>query len=120
MTGDRLRERVRGIATALPEVTADGEGPHVGYRVRKKTFLWFLDDHHGDGRVVLHVKAAPGAQQALVGADPVRFHVPSYLGARGWVGIDLEAPGLDWDEVSELVREAYRLTAPKRLAAEVE
>lgn len=119
MSPDELRERIRAIATALPEVTAEEE-QHVGYRVRNKTFLWFLDDHHGDGMVSVHVKAAPGVQQALVGSEPELFHVPKFLGSRGWVGVDLERPGLDWAELTALIKDAYRLTAPRRLAATVE
>jgi len=60
-------------------------------------------------------KAAAGEQTALVAADPERFFVPPYLGHRGWVGLWLDRPGVDWDEVAELVTDAYRLTAPKRL-----
>jgi hypothetical protein len=111
-----VRERVRRIAMALPEVTAD-EGRHIGFRVRNKTFAWYLEDHHGYRRITLDVKAAPGVQQALVGARPQRYPVPAYLGSRGWVGVDLEQPQLDWDEVAALIKDAYRLTAPKRLAA---
>jgi predicted DNA-binding protein (MmcQ/YjbR family) len=50
----------------------------------------------------------------LVGADPERFFVPPYVGHRGWVGMRLDRRP-DWNEVAELVRRSYRLTAPKRL-----
>lgn len=32
----------------------------------------------------------------------------------------LDVPGTDWSEIDELVRDAYRLIAPKRLAAELD
>jgi hypothetical protein len=115
---DTLRARVLAAATALPEVSAEGE-QHIGFRVRNTTFAWYLDDHHGDGRITLDIKAAPGVQEALVASDPARFHVPAYLGSRGWVGVDLEAPGVNWAEVTSLLRDAYRLTAPKSLADSV-
>lgn len=117
MSPEQLRERVRAIALALPEATADEEGQHIGFRIRKKTFVWFLQDHHGDGRITVDIKAAPGVQQELVGADPQRYHVPKFLGPRGWVGVDLEHPKLDWAELTSLIKDGYRLTAPKRLAA---
>jgi hypothetical protein len=41
--------------------------------------------------------------------------VPPYLGHRGWVGIWLDLPGVDWEEVGEFLVEAYRLSAPRRL-----
>ena len=115
-----LRERLSGICEGLPEVLQrpGGEGGrHIGYLVRKKTFAYFTDDHHGDGRLALSVKAPPGEQAALVGADPDRFFVPSYLGPRGWVGLYLDREPLDWDEVADLLTEGYRMTAPKRLVA---
>ena len=118
-----LRERLAGICEELPEVEQrpGGEhGRHVGYVIRKKTFAYFTDDHHGDGRLALSVKAPPGEQEALVGAEPERFFVPPYLGPRGWVGLYLDREPPDWDEVAELLTEAYRMTAPKRLAAELD
>ena len=54
----------------------------------------------------------------LVGADPERFYVPPYVGHKGWVGMRLDRKP-DWHEVAELVRRSYRLTAPKRLAAQM-
>ena len=91
----------------------------MGLSVRGKRFAWYLDDHHGDGMVALSCKAAPGVQQDLVERFPDRYFVPSYLGARGWVGLRLDQPPVDWDEVDELLCDAYCLAAPKRLAAEL-
>jgi hypothetical protein len=87
--------------------------------VRGRTFTWYLEDHHGDGRVALHCRVASGEQQALVAEDAKRFFVPPYLGARGWVGLWLDLPEVGWDEVAELVTESYRLIAPKGLARQV-
>jgi hypothetical protein len=58
-------------------------------------------------------------QAALVGANPERFFVPPYVGPKGWIGIELEG-GPDWDEVADLIEESYRMTAPKRLAAQLD
>ncbi|MFF3566679.1 MmcQ/YjbR family DNA-binding protein [Nocardia jiangxiensis] len=58
-------------------------------------------------------------QQELRDAEPERFYVPAYLGARGWVALDLEAAEIDWPEVTAILQSAYRLTAPKRLAQQV-
>jgi hypothetical protein len=110
------RERIAAICHGFPEVTSHGD-QHVAFRVRSKTFAWYLDDHHGDGHRALCCKAAPGEQEALVASDPERFYRPAYLGARGWVAVSLDLDEVDWEEVAELAREAYRLTAPRRLAA---
>ena len=48
---------------------------------------------------------------------PDRYYMPSYVGARGWVALRLDVGTVDWEEVRELVTDAYLLTAPKRLAA---
>ena len=116
--GDQ-RARLIAICRAFPEVTAHGD-QHVAFQVRGKTFAYYLEDHHGDGRVALCCKAAPGEQQALVAADPARYYRPAYLGARGWVAVRLDAGDVDWDEVAELALDAWRRTAPKRLLALVD
>jgi hypothetical protein len=111
------------ICGSLPQVDAraGGEhGRHVAYTVRNKTFAYFTDDHHGDRRLALISKAAPGDQEALVASDQDRFFVPPYLGHRGWVGLWLDRQRIDWSEVRELVVDAYRLAAPKRLVRTLE
>ena len=52
----------------------------------------------------------------MVGDDPARFFVPAYVGAKGWVGVNVTVAA-DWDELRGLIEESYRMTAPKRLAA---
>lgn len=52
----------------------------------------------------------------LVGQFPERFFVPPYVGHRGWVGVRLERD-VDWDEVADLIEDAYRMVAPKGLVA---
>jgi predicted DNA-binding protein (MmcQ/YjbR family) len=71
------------------------------------------------GRPFINLKAAPGVQQALVGSDPERFFVPRYTGPKGWVGVWLDVDQA-WDELAELIEEAYRLVAPKRLVARLD
>lgn len=113
------RQRVIAICGALPEATVRDQ-QHVKFEVRGKTFAYYLDDHHGDGRVGINVKGAPGQQQALVAAYPERYYVPAYLGARGWIGLYLDTGKIDWDEVTLLLRDSYRMAAPKKLASIVD
>jgi phosphoribosylglycinamide formyltransferase-1 len=115
-TVEKLRERLIQLCEALPEVETSGD-QHLAFRVRKKTFAWFLNDHHGDGRIALCCKAHPGDQDFLVRWDPVRFYVPSYVGPKGWVAFRLDLAAVDWDLVHKLVFDSYRLIAPKKLAA---
>ena len=116
---EQLRELTRRIALALPETTesSDPNPAHSAFKVRDKTFCWFLNNHHADGRIALVMKGLPGGQGVLVDADPARFFVPPYVGHKGWIGLRLDLPDVDWDQVEMLLSEAWRATAPKRLAA---
>ena len=114
---DSRLTRVSKICLALPETTREDCGRHAGFHVRKKTFAWFLDDHHGDGIVAISCKVLPGDNSALVAAHPARFYLPAYMASRGWVALRLDTRKIDWDEVAELVTTSYRLIAPKKLAA---
>lgn len=77
-------------------------------------------DHHHDDRVGFWCPQPPGAQEALVASDPERFFVPPYVGGKGWVGVRLDVPSVDWDEAAELVEDAYRHVAPKGLVAKLD
>jgi len=46
---DPRLSRLTEIALALPETTRQVYGSHAQFLVRKKTFAYFLDNHHGDG-----------------------------------------------------------------------
>jgi phosphoribosylglycinamide formyltransferase-1 len=116
---DRRLARLTKICMALPEVSRNIYGQHAAFVVRKKTFAYFLDDHHGDGIVGLTCKVGPGDNQALVAAQPDRFYMPAYVGSRGWVALRLDVGEVDWEEVAELVADSYRRIAPKTLAARV-
>jgi phosphoribosylglycinamide formyltransferase-1 len=114
---DRRLARLTKIVLTLPGAERETHGTHAAFLVRKRRFAYFLDDHHGDGIVALSCRAAPGENTALIASDPERYYMPSYVGPRGWVALRLDVGSVDWEEVRELVTDAYRLTAPKRLAA---
>jgi hypothetical protein len=106
---------VRKICRALPECTVEGDQHHK-ISVRGKTMGWHLVDHHGDGRLALTLKAPRGDNAALVASEPAKFFLPPYVAHHGYVGIYLDAGTIDWDEIRELIVDAYRLAAPKTLA----
>jgi hypothetical protein len=117
---DRRLTRLAKLCLALPEATRQNHGRHASFRVREKVFVYWLDDHHGDGIIGLNCKVLPGDNKRLIAAQPGRFYMPAYVGARGWVGLRLDVGEIDWEEVNDLVSGSYVLTAPKRLAAQVE
>jgi predicted DNA-binding protein (MmcQ/YjbR family) len=122
-TGSTAHERkakLSAICLALPEATRSDLGDHADFRVGKKVFAYFLDDHHGDGIVGMWCKVLPGENERLIAASPRKFYMPAYVGPRGWVGLRLDRPTVDWAEVKELVTASYLQAAPKRLARLVE
>jgi predicted DNA-binding protein (MmcQ/YjbR family) len=114
---DACLTRLATICAAFPEVEREYMGIHTRFVVRKKTFAYFLNNHHGDGIVSLCVKVVPGENSELIASDPERFYRPAYLGANGWVGLRLDMDEIDWDEVAAFAANSYRLIAPRRLAA---
>ncbi|MGY6708780.1 MAG: MmcQ/YjbR family DNA-binding protein [Rhizobiaceae bacterium] len=105
-------ERLRRICLGLPEAFEKEAWGDPTFRVKDKIFAMAK---FGDGRVSVWCKAPEGSQEMLVEADPAIFFVPPYVGAKGWVGMRLDA-GPDWSEAERLVRRSYSLVAPKRLA----
>ena len=115
------RERLIELCATLPEITYDSVGDgHIAFRIRKKIFAYYLFDHHGDGKIGFCCKSNLGEQRRLIRDDAETFYVPAYVGPRGWVGIRLDLGEVDWEIVSELARQAYQSTAPRKLAALIE
>ena len=102
---------VRALALSLPEaeevLTWETD---VTFRVRKKIFAI-----GGDGSDSVSIKATPMMQADLLERDPATFRRSAYVGRFGWVTADLGR--IDHDLLRELLVEAWRLTAPKRVAA---
>ena len=116
---DKRLERVSKIALAFPESSREMHGSHASFRVRKKVFTYYLDNHHGDGIVGINCKVLPHDNTTLIAANPERFYMPAYIGSRGWVGLRLDVPEVDWEEVVELITGSYQLVAPKTLTAKM-
>nr|MDT0665813.1 MmcQ/YjbR family DNA-binding protein [Micromonospora sp. DSM 115978] len=124
--GDRDQDdpvvRLRAICLALPETTERLSHGEPTWFVRdKKTFVTYANHHHDD-RLGFWCAAAAGVQQALVASDPDRFFRPPYVGRRGWLGVRLDVPDIpvDWDEIAEIVTDAYRHIAPKTLVTRLD
>lgn len=112
-------QRVRELCLALPAVEERlSHGEPTWFVGGKKTFVMFADRHHDD-RVGIWCAAGPGVQESLVAQRPAQYFRPPYVGHRGWLGIYLDVP-VDWGEVADLVDDAFRMVAPKRLTAELD
>lgn len=116
---DEPLEKLRRLCLVLPDASERiSHGEPTWFIGGKKTFVMYADHHHDD-RVAFWCAAADGAQEVLVAESPERFFVPPYVGHRGWLGVWLDVP-VDWDEIADLVVEAYRRIAPKRQLAELD
>jgi len=101
---------VRSFALSLPEAEERETWGDATFRVRDKIFVMFDEQERR-----LWIKSTRDEQQALIAMDPETYFVPSYVGSKGWIGVVVAKA--DRGEVEELVTEAWRMTAPKRLVA---
>jgi len=114
-------DRVREMCLALPEAHEVEAWGEPTFRVRNKLFAMHAsaNTHHGAGREAIWIASNHVAQDMVMRAKPDRYFSPPYVGPSGWIGawIDRNPP---WNEIAELVRDGYRLKAPKRLSATLE
>jgi len=102
---------VRRIALGLPEVeeklTWESD---LTLRVRDRIFAI-----GGEGSDRVSIKASLEQQAELLEMDPETFAKSAYVGRFGWETVDLDRvdPGL----LESLLRDAWRRTAPRKLAA---
>jgi hypothetical protein len=119
-SSDQALDHVRTASLSLPEVTERLSHGSPTFFIRgKKTFVMFLDDHHGDGIMGIWCAAPPGAQEQLIREEPHRFFRPPYVGHRGWIGVRLDIDP-DWEELADIITDAYLTVAPKSLAVLVQ
>ncbi|WP_405217046.1 MmcQ/YjbR family DNA-binding protein [Agrococcus sp. Ld7] len=116
---DPLLARLRRIALAMPG--ADEKVSHGRPAFfTTKVFAYYASTTRQEHRDGLHpprlsVLLEPDERLALLEEGAIE---PAYLGASGWVAIDLA--DADWERVAELIDSSFRVTAPKRLIAELD
>jgi hypothetical protein len=104
-------DAARRLAESLPEVEAGTSYGTPSWRVRGKFFARLRDDN-----TVLVAKVDKGEKELLMQAEPeIFFQTPHYEGY-GYVLVRLAA--IEEDELAEVVEDAWRLAAPKRLVKE--
>jgi hypothetical protein len=111
-------ERLRAICLALPGAEEKLAWGEATWRAGKM-FAQMDTHHHGAAHVAVWLPAEPGVQGALVEENPVHFFVPPYVGHKGWIGIRIDNKP-DWRVVAGLVADAYRMVAPRALAAKLD
>lgn len=116
---DPLLARVRELALALPDAAEKISHGHPAF-FTTKIFAYYGGSVKVDGVYRQHEQSLivlldTDERAALLAEE--RCYVPAYLGAYGWIGVDLTT-GTDWAEIHELLEASYRRTAgPRRVAA---
>ena len=107
----RQLRRVRKVCLSLPGATEKLSHGEPTFFVHKRVFAGFSNNHHGDGHVAVVLPASPGLQEALIEEAPHAYYRPPYVGAAGWVGIELDRVS---DETLEShIRRAWQLIVNK-------
>jgi hypothetical protein len=114
----QVLNKLRKICLSFPEAHEKIAWGEPTFRVKDKLFAMYASagNHHGAGRHAVWCKATHVDQELLIKAEPTRYFKPPYVGPSGWVGIYLDG-NVDWAALADQLRVAYRMTAPKKLAA---
>ncbi len=116
MAAKTLEDRVRAICMAFPEVIEKTSHSAPAFFVKKQFLHLWVGGHHENQFPHFWCAAPVGVQDELVETEPKRFFRPPYVGSRGWIGVRLDGK-VDWGEVAEICKDAYRVIAPPKLAA---
>ncbi|MFJ5716038.1 MmcQ/YjbR family DNA-binding protein [Neobacillus sp. NPDC093127] len=105
-----MLENLRTICLAMPEAVEliDGFG-HNTFKINGKSFVISGESDKGFN---LSFKSDRETQELLLQKE--YFFKTPYIGQHGWVSIQ-NPQGEDWDELTDLLQEAYLRAAPKRL-----
>ncbi|MEH7109717.1 MmcQ/YjbR family DNA-binding protein [Bacillus sp. JJ1764] len=104
-------ENVRRICLSLPDAVeiVDGHG-HITFKINGKSFV--IIGAREENSFNLSFKSDRETQELLLQKE--HFYKTPYIGRYGWVSIQNPKEN-DWNELSELIQEAYLRAAPKRL-----
>ncbi len=116
-------DRIRSIALGLPEVNERFSHGAPGFFLRdKRPICYFHDtDFASDGRVSIWCPAPPGEQEELIAVDPLVFFAPTPSSSgvfEDWIGVfldELDGSTIDWQDIEDVLADAFRLVAPKKL-----
>jgi hypothetical protein len=120
---DPVLNRLREVCLSLPGAAEKISHGRPNFFTRKVFAVYgggvkIAPGVHESHDNALLFMAEAGELQAL--DDDPRFFVPAYYGPYGWRGTDLTLDETDWTEVRELIDASFRLTATKKLIAELE
>jgi hypothetical protein len=116
----KVLEKLQAYARSLPEVTErlSHGAPTFFVRDKKSFLMTFPDGHHDAHFPQAWCACEPILREHLMKDQPTVFFVPPYVGDRGWVGIRLDVAS-SYDELTDVLDNAYRLIAPSSLVAKM-
>jgi hypothetical protein len=106
-------DQFRRLCLSLPEAEERETWDEATFRVRERIFAM-----GSSGGAFVSVKASLADQAGLVAMDPKTFAPSAYTGRFGWVRVRLAGVGSDL--ALQLVRNAWKRTAPRRLVTDYE
>lgn len=109
----KFLKQIRAICLALPETCEVEAWGHPTFRAGKKMFAACGS---GEGILSIGLKVGFDLQEKLL--EDERFFPTPYAAHQGWVSLKLDAK-TDWREVGNLVQNAYRQVANKRMLKEL-
>ena len=117
---------VRRIALALPDVTEEADHPFAfAVRAGKKDkgFVWAWAERVTPGKPRVHnldvlAVRVPnlGEKEMLLASDPDKFFTEPHY--NGFPAVLVRLATVDVDELAELITDAWRCLAPKKLVKE--
>jgi hypothetical protein len=112
------QDDVRRIALSLPETTEDADSFH--FRVAGKGFAWIYLERVDPRRArvprddVLAVRVADQLEKdALLTLDPRKFFTTDHY--NGYPAVLVRLPQIEPDELEDILTDAWRAAAPRRL-----
>lgn len=102
---------VRSLALSLPKAEQGTSYGTPAFKVGGKLFVRL----HQDGESLV-VKIDPGERTVWMEAEPETFYITDHYLNYPWILVRMAS--VDIDDLRDLLEEAWRLTAPKRLVSE--
>lgn len=113
-------ERMQVIVSRLPDVDRTDNPPGCYFLVRRKIFAQIATViDQGKPVTMVAFRPDPGERDALLATGHPYFSRGPWDDRLGRIAVLIDA-ATAWDEVAELVTDSYRLTAPKKLIAQLD
>jgi hypothetical protein len=103
--------RLRRICASIPGAIEKLSHGEPTFFTPKRVFAMFAGNHHNDGHVAVWLPAAPGVQADRIREVPGTYFRPPYVGASGWVAVELSK--VDDEQLEALIREAFQFINAK-------